>query len=237
MALPVESEKELSIGGFQGIKKIRGLLVGIDVVDPPSMWENQEKQVVKVDMEETTVLEMFGDEDSFELKDGKFSFYIPYVEAGKNPHKNSIYNRCWLESAKEQGKKPSELIGSIVTLEKQPRLLFQKYIIDPDTKKAKLDDDGEKVKEDILAVNEAGLPNHFCFAADETADSTSLQGYVREKIVGLNRKAALRKILIDPKKAQLGEFKDMLNNGTLADYLDLVLVGDGDNAKFQEPEM
>ena len=232
MPLPVESEKELSVGGFQGIKKIRGLLVDIDVTAPPETWENQERQVVVVKMEDTVVLEMFGDEEPFELKDGKFNFYIPYVEAGKKPHQNSIYAKCWLASAKELGKLPSEFIGSYVTLEKQPRLLFQKPVIDPATKKATLGEDGKKVLEDILAVDQAGRPNHFCFVADETSDSSNVREYIRDLVTGLNQKAALRKLLIDTKAKQHPEYKVALNEGTLADMLELVIV---DN-KFQKPE-
>ncbi len=150
MALPEENEKALAVGGFQGIKKIRGLLVGIDVQDPPESWERPKegatKQVVKVDTEDTVVLEMFGDEEAMELKDGKFSFYIPYVEAGKKPHQNSIYSRCWLASAKELGHIPSEFIGQYVTLEKQARLLFESYIdVEKATKDTEfaLDDTGQ----------------------------------------------------------------------------------------------
>lgn len=236
MPLPIEKESELLVGGFQGIKRIKGLLVDIDVVNPPETWANQEKQVVKVSLEDTTVLEMFGDEEPFELKEGKFSFFVPYVEAGKNPHQNSIYSKCWLASAKEFGKRPSEFIGSYVTLEKQPRLLFQKPVIDPDTKKAMVGEDGKNVLEDILAVDQSGRPNHFCFVADETANSNGVNEYVRDLITGLNQKAALRKLLIDQKAKQHPEYKTALNDGTLADMLELSLVGEGDNAQFQKPE-
>ncbi len=228
MALPVENERELVIGGFQGIKKIRGLLIGINVEDPPASWENREKQVVKVDMEETTVLEMFGDEEPMELKEGKFSFFIPYTEAGKKPHQNSIYSKCWLASAKEQGKVPSEFMGQYVTLEKQPRLLFQTYEIDPDTKKAKVDENGDKIKKAILAVNEMGLPNHFCFVSDETADTENVKEKAKKFVVGYNEKAALRNLLVNMK--QHPEFKEALNNGTLAEMLGLKRV----DGKFAE---
>ncbi len=233
MALPIESEKELSVGGFQGIKKIRGLLMSIDVQDPPETWENREKQVVVVKMEDTTVIEMFGDEDIFELKEGKFSFYIPYVEAGKAPHQNSIYSRCWLASAKELGKKPSEFIGQYVTLEKQPRVLFQKPILEDDgtgKKEPKLDEDGKKILGDILAVDQSGRPNHFCFVKDDLANPNSLNEYVKSNIVGLNQRAALRVLISDNRIKTHPEYKDALNNGTLATMLGVVLVED----KFQE---
>ena len=193
------------------------------------------RQVVKVDMEDTVVLEMFGDEEPMELKEGKFNFFVPYTEAGKKPHQNSIYGRCWLASAKELGHVPSEFIGQYVTLEKQARLLFQQYVMEDDgtgKKRPKIGEDGEKVKQDILAVNQMGLPNHFCFVADETSDATNVKDYIRDLVTGLNQKAALRKLLVDQKAKQFPEFKERLNAGTLAEYLDLVVVDD----KFVKPE-
>ncbi len=236
MALPIEDEKQLSIGGFQGIKKLRGLLIRIDVVDPPESWENREKQVVKVDTEDAVVLEMFGDEEPFELKDGKFSFFVPYVAIGKSPHQNSVYSRCWLASAKELGKVPSEFIGEHVTFEKQPRLLFSAYVTEDDgtgKKVAVRDENGDKIKQDILAVNEAGLPNHFCFTQDEGADSENIKDYIRNLVEGLNEKATLRKLLTDPKAKQYPNYKAALNGGTLGELLDLVLV-DGKFTKEQD---
>lgn len=234
MPLPVENERELAIGGFQGIKKIRGLLVSIDVTDPPESWERtSERQVVKVDMEDTVVLEMFGDEEPMELKEGKFNFYIPYVEAGKKPHQNSIYSKCWLASAKGLGRVPSAFIGQHITLEKQSTLLFQKYDIDPETKKPKLDENGEKIKIAVFAVNEAGLPNHFCFVADETARAENIKSHIRKLVVGLNQKAALRQLLVDPKAKQFPEFKEQLNAGTLGASLGLSVV----DGVFVEPRV
>ena len=227
MALPVENTEQLSIGGFQGIKKIQGLLVDIDVTDPPETWENRTKQVVKVSMEDTVVLEMFGDEDPMNLKDGKYSFYIPYVEAGKSPSANSIYSKCWLESAKELGKLPSEFIGEVVTLEKQGRKLFDKYLVEEgaDGKpKVKLDEEGKKMTEPILAVSQNGLPKYFCFVGETDSGSDDIKAHIISLITGLNDKAALRKLLTDPKAKQFPEYKDKLNSGSIAEYLGLAVV-------------
>lgn len=236
MALPVESEKELSVGGFAGIKRIHGLLVNIDVQDPPENWERDEsnkKQIVRVDMADTTITEMFGDEEAFELKEddevGKFHFFIPYVEPGKKPSQNSIYAKCWLESAKELGKTPSQFIGQYVDLEKQPRKLFDKYVIDPDDpkkKKIKLDAEGKKMLEPVLAVNQGGIPNHFCFVASESAKPEDVDSYIKELVTGLNTTAALRKLIVDQKAKRHPEYRDMLKAGTLAEKLGMVLVED-----------
>jgi len=45
-------------------------------------------------------------------------------------------------------------------------------------------------------------------------------------VIGLNQKAALRKLLVDQKAKQFPEYKDKLNSGELAEYLDLVVVDD-----------
>jgi hypothetical protein len=234
--LPAEDESEFSVGGFQGIKKLRGLLVDIDVVDPPESWENRERQVVKVSLEDTVVLEMFGDEETFELKDGKFNFYIPYAAPGAKPHANSIYSKCWIASAKELGFAPSQKIGEYITLEKQPRLLFKQPIFEDvgGKKTVKLDDDGNKIYEEILAVNESGRPNHFCFVGDESAESENIKDYIVKLVSGLNEKAALRKLLVDQKAKQFPEYKDKMKVGAevLAEYLGLIVV----DGKFAKPE-
>ena len=224
MALPQEDEKQFSIGGFQGIKKIRGLLVSIDVVDPPAAWENAEKQVVQVCTEDTIVLEMFGDEELFSLKDGKFNFYISYAKEGANPSANGVYRKCWYDSAAEMGRKPSGFIGEYVTLEKQARLLFSQYKIDPDTKKPMLDEDGQKIHQDVLSVTKEGLPSAYCFVPDDSADSENLKVFIKGRINGLNKKAALRELVGSDRIKQFPEFKQALQDGTLAEMLGMDIV-------------
>jgi hypothetical protein len=224
MALPVENTEELSIGGFQGIKKIRGLLVSIEVTAPPDTWENRSKDVVKVVLEDAVVLEMFGGDDPMELKEGKFNFTIPYTENGKKPHQNSIYNKCWLESARELGFRPSEKIGQYVTFEKQPRVLFEQYKIDPETKKPILDEAGQKIKVEVRAVNKEGMPNHFCFAKEASATDDVVKEKIRSLVLGNNEKTVLRKLISDPTAKQYPDYKERLNNKTLAEFLGLKLV-------------
>lgn len=235
---PLEGRENVGISGFAGIKKVRGILLDIQLVDPPESWESKDKQA-QVLMGDTHILEMFGDEEPFELTDGKFSFYIPYkLTQGGKIAPNSIYNKCWLDSCEEvyKDRNPSKHKGEYIVLEKQPRLLFQQYQTDTNEAGRKvpaLNEQGEKIKVDVLAVNQQGRPNHFCFVADETADSDSVADYIRDLVVGLNQKAALRKLLIDQKAKQYPEYKVALNDGVLAELLGLVLVGTGDDAKFQ----
>lgn len=214
----VESTKEASRGGFQGIKKIRGLLIDLKLVPPPESWDTTRLQIQGT-LEDAVILEMFPGEEEFELKDGKYSFLVSYAEEGKIPHANSAYMKCFVASAEKLGKKPSEFIGEYVTLEKIPTVLFKQTVVGDD-KKPILDGEGKKTYEDIISTSA------FSFVADETADSENIKDYVRNLISGLNQKASLRKLLIDTRAKQFPEFKQMLSDGTLAEYLELVVVED-----------
>mgnify|MGYP001602610016 CR=1 FL=1 len=232
MPLPLERESDVSVGGFQGIEKVYGLLVGIDVIDQPASWEGEGK-VVKVSMEDTIILRMFNDEEPFELLDKKFSFLIPYkLTAGGKIVSGTLYDKCWRASAKELGKVPSDFIGQYVTLETQPRVLFPQPALDPATGKAQVDETGQRVFENVLAVDKAGRPKCFCFVADEDTNPNDVHEYIRGLIVGLNQKAALRPLVMDERAKQHPEYKEALNNGTLADMLELIIV----DGKFQRVE-
>lgn len=228
----VESTSEASRGGFQGIKKIRGLLIELKKV-PPSFtdvpewagknWEPREQ--IEFTLEDAVILEMFPGEEDFELKDGKFVGWVSYAAEGKTPHANSSYMKCWVASAEKMGKKPSDFIGQYVTLEKIPTVLFKQPELGED-KKPLLDDEGKKIYKEIVT------DKTFCFVADETADSENIKAYIVELIDGLNQKAALRKLLVDTRAKQFPEFKEALNSGTLADMLEMVVV----DGKFERPE-
>lgn len=239
--LPLEQDKDVGVTGFQAIKKVRGLLISIDVQPQPESWDG-EGDVVRVDMEETTILEMFGDEETFDLKDGKFNFIMPYkLTSGGKIAPGTGYNECWRASAKEMGKIPSEFIGQYVTLDKQLRTLFTTYVLEENitgNMRPVLDEAGEfiikgdKVRVEVLATTQEGVPKFFCFVADETADAENIKDYIRKLVVGLNERAVTRKLLVDPRAKQFKEFKDKHNAGTLAEYLGLVVV----DGKFQEPK-
>jgi len=218
----VESTKEASRGGFQGIKKIRGLLTEMKRVPPPEGWGSdygEPKDQIKFTLEDAAILEMFPGEEEFELKDNKFVGMVPYAVEGKNPHSNSSYMKCWVASAERMGKKPSEFIGQYVTLEKIPVVLFKQGIRGED-KKPLLDEDGQKIYKEVETTNT------FSFVPDETSDSENIKDYIRDLVSGLNQKATLRKLLVDPKAKQFPEFKEALQDGTLAKMLNLALEDD-----------
>ena len=217
----VETSAGASRGGFQGIKKIRGVLSEIKKV-PPRFTDSDygaPKEQIEFTLEDAEILEMFPGEDEFELKDGKYTGWITYAEVGKSPSANSAYIKCWVASAEKLGKKPTDFIGQVVVLDKVDTLLFKKPKFGDD-KKPILDAEGKKVMEEIRTNRVFG------FAGEESAGSTDNKTYVTNALVGLNQKAALRKLLTDPKTKQFPEYKAKLADGTLAEYLGLTIVDD-----------
>lgn len=224
----VESTSEAVKGGFQAIKKIRGLLTEVKLSPPPYEKSDygEPKNVIDFTLDEAQILEMFPGEEAFDLKDNKFSGRVTYAVPGKTPSANTAYMKVWVASAEKLGKKPSEFVGQYVTLEK-PRVSLFKMSIDP--KEARpdtvyvLDKAGEKIIDKNGKVKvELFSTNTFAFVADESADSESVTAKVKEALIGLTEKAALRKLVIDFK--QYPEYKDAYNTGKLCDLLGLKIV-------------
>ena len=218
----VESTSEAAVGGYQGIKKVRGLQVKLEKI-PPKFTDTEygePKEQVEITLEDACILEMFANADEFELKDSKFTCWVPYAAEGKVPHANSIYMKCFVASAEEQGKRPSEFNGEYVTLERQSRLLFKT--------KTKNKDTDESETTEVRSVNRAGIPSSgaWCFVSDETADSEGVKDYVKALLIGKTEKVALRELLTDTRAKQFPEFKAMLQAGTLATELGLEMVDD-----------
>jgi hypothetical protein len=201
----IETPGEASRGGFKGIKKIKGTIVSIDLVDAPAEWEEAAQQI-KVEMEDVVILEMFPGEEPFELKDGKYSFFMKYAEKGQTPRNNSSYIKCWAQSAYNMNKKPTDFIGKQVTLEKIKTLLFQKT------------DKITKAKEDVYTEN------CFSFVKSETFDSDEAKEYIRKLVKGLAKKAALHALILDPRAGQMPEFKEACQKDTLAELLGMDIV-------------
>lgn len=233
MADFVETTAEAAVGGYAGIKKVRGLLVSLEKVEGkvPEGADWEPKDQIEGKLEDALILEMFPNADDMELKDGKFTFWVPYAAEGKTPTSGSLYMRCFCASSEEVGKKRvGENKGEYVTLERQDRLLF--------TMKEKNKETEEMEKIEVRSVNRAGMPSSgsWCFVSDETADSGSVKDYIRDEcIVGKNEKAALRALLTDPRAKQFPEFKQALQAGEIGDLLDVELV-DGKFALARTPE-
>lgn len=215
MAEFVESTAQASRGGFQGIKKVSGVLMDLELVDAPETWSTKKKQI-KVTLADAKVLEMFPGEDAFEIKDN-FTFFVPYAEEGKTPNANSIYMRVWVASAEALGEslfgkkmKPSEFKGQVVTLDKVAIKLFDAPKVD-ENKKPIIGEDGKKIMEAVYAVDQNGRPNHFSFVKEEKSSDQSVKDYVKLLVAGLNAKAALRQLMLDSKTKNYSELKDSLS--------------------------
>lgn len=208
------------------------------------------KLQIEAVLENAQILEMFDGEDTYEPKDGVFHLWESYgvtdedMKKGKAPSSGTTYIKCWVLSAQElwydtykaQGGKlpfndwrmdkslrkgPPEFVGKMVTLEKQPRVLF------PDTKNPIVAPDGTKTYPNIIAVNKQGKPNHFCFVADELANPTKMKENVAKAITGLNPTAALRELMMKPVFAGVPEYAQLAENDpeALAEKVGLKLVG------------
>lgn len=209
----VETTREASKGGFAGIKTIRGLVVLVDKVPAPEGWQSEMEQI-KVEMEDVSILEMFEGEETFELKEGKFSFYYPYAKPGGKPTNGSAYIKVFVASCEKAGTKPSALVGKVCT--------FSRIQIDAGYEMLNRE---TKKKEPVI------FKSYFSLVPDQDATSEGTKDYVKTLITGLNKSAALRQLVMDARAKQFPEYKEKLNNGTLAKFLGLTIVED----KFIDP--
>ena len=219
----VETTKEASKGGYQGIQKIRGLLTDMEKVEPENEMVTLDdgttfkaKDQIKVTLDNAAILRMAEGEEEPEIKEGRHTIYVPYAEKGKIPHANSAYMRCWVASAEALGKRPSEFKGEYVTLEKKEVVLFKMPTKGEDGKPI-IGEDGKKVMETITTEK------YFCFVADEGGDSSSIVDYVRGKVVGMTPSAAVRELALDSRSKQFPEYKEAAKLNTLAEKLGLVM--------------
>lgn len=228
----VETTKEASRGGFQGIEKIRGLLSDMEKVEPENEMVTLDdgttfkaKDQIKVTLDNAAILRMAEGEEEPEIKDGKHILYVPYAEKGKTPHVNSAYMRCWVASAEAMGKKPSEFKGEYITLEKKEVVLFKMPQKGEDGKPI-IGVDGKKIMEEITTSR------YFCFVPDEGGDSSTIVDYVKALVIGKNQPAALHAIVLDSRCKQFPEYKEAAKLETLADKLGLAMV----DGKYAEVE-
>lgn len=228
-----ESSKDVSRGGFRAIKKIHAdVLVDLDVVSPPDGWETDKMQV-KATMEGAVILEMFPGEGEFELKDGKFTCMWSYgmtqedYDNDKKPSAGCPWVAVGVKSAEAMGKKPSELVGGPVTIERVPVKLF--------SHRPKKDDDGNDIEvgeDGKYPLVDVVSEDYFSFVAEDGEGNDAFNDYAREKLSGLTEKAARRKLVTDLRLKQVSELKDKLAAGTLAEFLGMAIV----DGKFVIPE-
>jgi len=153
-------------------------------------------------LSEAAILEMKGGEPEPELNDETFTIYMPYAKPGRRPHKNSLYIKGLVASAEKMGKTPNDFTGGFVTLERIPvDLGFH------------LEGEEENV-----------VVDGWCYAEDEGGSAGNIVDHVRELVVGTKKAAAVRNLMMDARAKQYPEYKDALDNGTLAELLGLEVV-------------
>ncbi len=215
----ISSSKEASRGGFQGIKKVRGILT--DWKKTPSKFTKgdfgEPKEQIEVNLTDAAILEMMPNEDEVELKDGTFKFWIPYAVPGKIPNTNSIFTRCWVASAEAIGIADwKTLKGQYITLERRRVVLF-KTDKDDKNKQLPLNPDGSKTYREVTT------DKYFCFVKDES-NSEDIKEYIVKNIVGKNEKAAGRFIVMDNRTQQFPEYKEAVKANTIPSVLPVKLV-------------
>jgi hypothetical protein len=226
-----QSTKQAAKSGFQGIKKVRGLLTSLEPVSPPEGW-NTDKMQAEAVLGDAAILEMAEGVEEFELKNNKFSC-MWNTGLTKEQFDNNQASPKWapwvcaaVASAEKLGKTPKDFVGTVVTLERQTVKQFShRPNKDKDGKPIEKGDDGKYPLVDVTT-------DSFCFVADEGSNSENTKKYAQEILVGLGQKAAQRKLVTDPKLNQFPELKEKFANGTLAEYLELEVV----DGKFQKSE-
>lgn len=212
---------EASKGGFQAIKKVTGILVSVKRM--PSKFEETTddegrtrtpKDQAEVALEDALILEMDEGEPEPELKDGKFTYWMNYALPGKEkPHQNTFFVRGFLKSAEKlaqergiPGGTYKDLFNTVVVLERQEIVLFKRKI------------EGSDDKEEITQAN-------LVFASDDDAsEGIAIVEHIKGLVLGLNKQAALRNLLMDNRAKRYPEYKDALANDTLAEMLGLEVI-------------
>ena len=219
----ITRSSEASKGGFQAIEKIRGILAPIDIVD--GLYGKQ----AKVTLIEAVVLRMEEGEEEPELRDEMWITYYPYGTAkSRKPTQRQFFVAGFVKSAeaedaRRRGIKDDEiqglpeedkpdlknLYGTVVTIEKQDIYLFKRPV-----------SQGSEEMEEVWKTG-------YVVAVDENGDDPAeMDEIVRGLVVGKNKDAATRAILLNARAKQDPKYKDALATdvGDFAVMLGLTVV-------------
>lgn len=190
------SSKEATKGGFQAIKKFEGNLIEHKKIANKFAKPEDTKpapEQIEVYFEDVVILEMADGEPEVELKDNKFSLLFNYALPGRKPHKNSKWIAGYVKSAEEAFKKsPKELEGERLIMEQRDTFLF----------KSKDKDTG--VEEDIIVP---------CFVFTSGDGGVDPEERVKGIILGKNKAAAYRAVMLDNYTKRLPEITSKVQNG------------------------
>ena len=197
---------------FQAIIEVEGVFLA--PVRKKSKFEKGFKEgkappdQVEVVLAEACIIEMEKGYEAPELKDDRFTTWMNYAQPGKEkPNQNTFWQRGFCKSAEElmvaKGKPEGtwrDLVGERVRLR---RLEIPIKIKDKESGETK----------------EAALRGYVFTAGKGGVD---IKDYARKHLVGLNKSAAKRELLVDGNLKFHPELRKALEEGTLGEMLDLV---------------
>lgn len=202
----VETTADAVESGFKAITKVRGFMHSITRV-PPKFTDSTygaPKDQIEFVLTDAAILEQKPGTKPIELKESRFSCWIPYAAKGEEATKQSGWVRVTVKSCEEvMGCRVTETVGKLVTIERRPE---------------KLGKSGDK---DLISEN------YWRFVPTDTADSEDTVSYIRDNLVDKNPQAAKRFLMIDERAKQYPEYKDAFDSGVLAEKLGLVVDDDG----------
>lgn len=214
----IDRPEEASRGSFQAIKKLEGLFVDRTRVEGKFEDEKGRKRdQIKVDLEDVVILEMFEGEDEPDLEDGKFSFYLNYALAGKDKaHANTFYVKGFLTSAVALAKARGIENGSI------PELLNTRVVMEylpavPLFKIKRKNEEGEPEEEVVTGRG-------WVFSASGADEGIDIEEHIKSLVINANKSNALRLLMGDNRVKRDPQWKQALNDGTLADKLGITFV-------------
>lgn len=212
----VESTADAVVTGLKAVKKVRGKLVNLGLTES-TFTDNKGRIKIqyKGELENASVLEWLPNSQPFDLKDGHFSFFMPYSHKDgatiAKPSVDSPYMKTWVASCEAAGKKPSEFKGEFITIEQVEYPWF-----DVSTKNV----DGTITKKSVTV-------QMWKMVNDEKADSPAVIEHVTKLLIGKNQNAALRELMVDQRASQYPVYKDALKAGGIETLLKIKLGADG----------
>lgn len=209
----IGTSEEAVRSGFQAVQLVTGTLA-IPVKSAGQSFDGKAaKDQVQITLENAQVLRMDKGVPEPELKEDKFTIWVPYALPGQTPNKSSKFSQTLMKSAEAlweaRGKKGLgwlDLVGAQVTLERREWTYTVSRAAPTDEAKA---EDGDKAKK----VTEKGKSDAYFFVENQGAEPDDVIGYLRKEIiVGKAKTTVLREFNMNPTAKRHPEFKMMFIN-------------------------
>ena len=207
----VTKSKDASLGSWRSVLKFSGTLVGVKNIGVPPKSQF-EKEMLELSFENATILQMREGEDAPELKDGKYTVRVGYAKKGHKPHKNSFYIQHFIDSAEKLCNARNipegglaELINTDIVMEYKDNVEISKH-------------GGGDTGDDPLTSS------GWVFALDGAGKQEPIEEAVKREILGKNKAQALRAIVSNFRTNADPQWRQALNDGTIAEKLGVKLV-------------